>query len=33
LPERLRTLDAVEPYPVEVAPALQRLAAEVDALT
>jgi nicotinate phosphoribosyltransferase len=33
LPARLRALDATEPYPVEVAPALQRLAAEVDAWT
>jgi nicotinate phosphoribosyltransferase len=30
LPERLRALDDAEPYPVEIAPALRRLAAEVD---
>ena len=33
LPEHLRSLDAADPYPVEVAPALRRLAAEIDALT
>ena len=30
LPERLRALDAAEPYPVAIAPALRELAAEVD---
>jgi nicotinate phosphoribosyltransferase len=33
LPERLRALDAAEPYVVEVAPALRRLAAEIDVCT
>jgi nicotinate phosphoribosyltransferase len=33
LPEHLRSLDAADPYPVEVAPSLRRLAAEIDALT
>jgi nicotinate phosphoribosyltransferase len=33
LPERLRVLEAAEPYPVAVAPALRRLALEVDAQT
>ena len=31
LPERLRSLDDVDPYPVEVAPALSSLAAQIDA--
>ena len=33
LPERLRALDDAEPYPVEIAPELKRLAAEIDART
>jgi hypothetical protein len=33
LPERLRVLEAAEPYSVEVAPALRHLALEVDAQT
>lgn len=33
LPEALRSLEAASPYPVEVAPALQALAREVDAAT
>jgi len=33
LPERLRTLDDVDPYPVEIAPALRELAAQIDAHT
>jgi nicotinate phosphoribosyltransferase len=34
LPERLRSLDATShPYPVEIAPALHSLAAEVDRAT
>ncbi len=33
LPDRLRALDEAAPYPVEVAPALRRLAAEIDART
>jgi nicotinate phosphoribosyltransferase len=31
LPEGLRSLDDAEPYPVEIAPALSRLAAQIDA--
>lgn len=33
LPERLRSLDDASPYPVEIAPALRKLAAEIDART
>jgi nicotinate phosphoribosyltransferase len=33
LPGRLRALDAVEPYPVSIAPTLRKLAAEIDAAT
>jgi nicotinate phosphoribosyltransferase len=33
LPDRLRALEEAAPYPVEVAPALRRLATEIDART
>ena len=33
LPERLRSLDDGDPYPVEITPALRDLAAEIDAHT
>ena len=33
LPEPLRALDDADPYPVEIAPALRDLAAEIDAQT
>ena len=33
LPEPLRALDDADPYPVEIAPALRDLAAEIDAHT
>jgi len=33
LPERLRALDAAEPYPVSIAPTLRQLAVEIDAAT
>jgi nicotinate phosphoribosyltransferase len=33
LPDQLRRLDSVSPYPVSISPALRRLAAEIDAAT